>query len=895
MGPRWRAALGLAAVAVAALAAGATAETNALTCPQAGADRPWQDIPVPPFRGIDGVNTTDVISAYAVQATLPSRLLATNGASVQASDTSGCAWGKPLELTAVPPSGGVSGATARITDVALLTSGAGVLALREGVAPAARPRVLRADDGVQGPYSPGDEGLPPAGTPGLLVPAGDGRTVYMTIETTASPAGLVAGGPTALYVSLDAGKTWQLRTPAADLADSGPVESLAVDRATATLLYAVSEGRLLISENGGRSFTPAPDITGVTAVEVMGRDEVAVFRDGGVLYSANRGRAFGQKPAPRGVTSAAWRGGDGSLAVESSGALGLLDPRTGAFSARPSRVPAQPGSLRGDNGAQSTFHAVAGHSLLRYADPRPARLPGDAEPLAPPPIGDLPPAPPNPGTVSPSSVTLDLDLDESRTVDYVLDLPRNPSPLDVFYLVDTSPTMGNFIAGLKTSIQRISNALAGKGISLSEGVGIVTSAPTDKQPPDPEVDPGTNGYQRPAIYRALRTIGPPDRQFVQAVQSIEIETVPSTRRGVDDPAEATAIGLDQLVTGRGVLQRGTTEAAPIYSVRPGQQAGFRRDAFTRRVVVLATDETLVELDGRTPHGTPLKDGKLDWDLLLNQLRGAGVQVFGVTNGAAGADNSLADLTRLARGTGAVAPPGGAACEDIRLAPGAPLVCPNDGDFGGLLLSVLGSLRDVQDLTVVRPRTDRVVTGVAASSFRAVDVSKDNLLRFQATFSCRGLPAGSYPATIVAELRGSPVGRTTASVRCVAPAPAVARPALPKPVLEPAPLLAPLPLPVPAAPPAQANAQPNLNPNAQVQPLPAAMIQDQKEVQLATAIEDFERQQDEQRAETELAMVGRPQARRTPVALLLASLALASGMGLSRLGARSASRVCVARH
>jgi hypothetical protein len=169
------------------------------------------------------------------------------------------------------------------------------------------------------------------------------------------------------------------------------------------------------------------------------------------------------------------------------------------------------------------------------------------------------------------------------------------------------------------------------------------------------------------------------------------------------------------------------------------------------------------------------------------------------------------------------------------------------------------------------------------------VTEPNTLPFRVTVSCKGQSVGRYTEELVVALRDVKVASSRLSVDCLGPAAAaalIAAPAIPAGAAPPAAPPAP-PAPaavVPAPPAAQPQVQPQSQPQVQTQvnPMTAAAMQQQEELQLALALQADERGQ----PGTEMAMVGRRKADEGAAMVLLASAMLVSaGLGLARLRSR----------
>jgi hypothetical protein len=878
---RWRTASAAAALLIGLSPAVSSGFAPAIACRDVVSIGPWQRIPIPRFAPVEGVDSADVVTSYGVASTRPQHVVATNGKRLAVSDTGGCSWSDGLSLALAPTSDvPLTGASSTIVSTVALPSGRVLAAIREGTGPGSRPHVIGSEDGRSG-YRTSDTGLPPQGDPRFLEAAADGRTVYLTLLPTSGDGGSIGGGtvpgaPDAtnpmtgtkaglLYGSTDGGHSWTLRTQPADLpSGGGGLDRLAVDPDNANHLYALSNGLLVISNDGGGTFTRAPVAdTDVTAVETGVNGQVFAFTASGLALSSPDGRHFATHVSRAGVTSAAYRRGDGRVAVETAGRLAVLEPADGS-SYDVAGMTVTKGSLVGDTSEQASFHALSGHSLLRYAD-----RPSGRGPELPVTVSDLGvPAPP-PGTITPAGRTVRLQVGTSSTVGYTLSLPRSPTPLDLMFLIDTSGSMSDYIEDLKRNINRITHAVQSAGIDLRVGVATLGTGPTEGERVGPYFDPQHPGDRGPQLYQLFRRIGPVDAEFGRALASVHVKEPAS---GAQHEAQLAA--LEQATAGLGIRDPRSPAAAPLFLVPPGQGAQWRQGAGIRRLIVHATDEPF-----ESPAGSPMRNGKLDFAHTISLLREYHVQQIGLTIGALDAHP---DLARIARGTRTFAPPGGADCgAHVVLPSRQPLVCDTTGDISAMLGRLVRSLTDRQTVQLsARSSVARVVGVPASGSLRSIDVTTPNTLRFHVGVSCKGQPAGTYPARVEARLRDIQVAGTELTVDCVAPAAAIAL--APTVVVGAVPPLVQAPAAVVPVPPA---AQPQLQPQSQpqvqsqVNPVTAAALQQQEDLQLALA------RQADRAPETgeQLAMVNRRKGEEgAALALLAGAMAGCAALALVRL-------------
>jgi hypothetical protein len=898
-----------------------------LTCGPKQVGR-WETIPVPSFRPVSGLEAPDRITAYTVDRARPQDVAVTNGVRVQVSHSNGCGWSDAFSLDPfATDTQSFVGTGSSIVSVGLL-QGKALAAVRTGDGATSAPHILRYDGSS---WTTSDNGLPPSGSPRMLRTATDGRTAYLTVSPTNTggsddgtpdtPVPLPSlpplpvplpgedgsnGATGLLYATNDGGETWELRTGPASLPGGGNgFSQLEVDPRNANWLYGIVNGQLIESQDGGSTFVTAEGsgYTAFTPGFLYGM-VVAFDRDGHgtVLFGTHKIQSF---KAPSGITSAGYRDNDSMIMVESNGVLKLVGPFGGGIVPTPSPKPARKGSVLGDVGVQSSFHAISGHDLLRFVDPV-TRAVGDPPPLA---AGDAGVTPPLPGTVTPDQRLVTLNMGQTTTEDFTLALPKNPTPLDLFFLVDVSTSMATYIDNLKKNIHKVVDTLTDAKIDVNVGVGTLGTAPAKGEAPYPDayaypptfdpngsVRPGPT-YHKPRIYQLLRKIGAPDNEFNQAINSIRLETDPPTGANHQGTYhEGQLLALEQMVTGSGIkTEQDVNSGLSTYSaVKPGQQADFRPNPDVRRIVVLASDETF-----DAPYGTPTKPGSstasplLDYTRTLKLLNKNRVGVFGIT---AGSPDSVGDMTTLARGTGTLSPPGGVSCggdPEQELAAGAPLVCSQEGDFSQIIATVLARLTDKQDVTLVAPTATQVLRAFDTTELKGLDVKQANTAHFGVTVSCVGVTPGTYLQDVVATLRGYPVGRARLYVSCLTAQGAVPPvPLAPPPVRPPvAPAVQP-PVPPPAPPPA---AQPQPQPNPNVNPLTAGVTQEQEEIQLALAMQEAMKEQEDEGGVEQLAMVDRRKQQEVQaLGVLAVAMTVCAGLGLARLRTRTEVAVRRAR-
>jgi hypothetical protein len=477
---------------------------------------------------------------------------------------------------------------------------------------------------------------------------------------------------------------------------------------------------------------------------------------------------------------------------------------------------------------------------------------------------------------------VDLKVGTATIEDYTLHVPKSPTPLDLMFLVDTSSSMSGLIKDLKENISKATNTIQRAGIDLQVGLATVGTGP--KNAYQPNIDPTRTTSSQPKLYELLRKIGPIDQAFGAALASVQ-----TTAPAGDASEEAQVIGLEQVTAGLGVHDPRFPESVPAYAVPPGQDASWRPTPTIRRLIVHATDEAFA-----MPAGTRTKNGKPDIDHAVALLNEYHVKQLGLSLGTVEAAD---DLAKVARGTKTLAPPGGANCgdDDAVLPAGAPLVCGTVEDFSAVVGQLVRSFTDRQDIQLsARGSFGQIIRSLDASHMRAVDVTRPNDLPFKVAVTCVGLSPGTYHEDLVASLRGVRIATSKLTVNCLGPL-AAARLLPPVPPPPPAAPVPPAPIAVvPAPPAAQPQAAPQAQPQAQINPVTAAALQRQEQLQLALALQTgVEAPMDDD--EIQLAMVGRRHQDEGAALILLASAMLASSaLGLARLRSRPEPSVVRAR-
>jgi hypothetical protein len=806
----------------------------------------WHDLPTAPF-SLAGSRT---ITSYDVDRT-DGRVLVTNGASIDLSDQAGCRWRDSYVLPVAPQgSSTLTRSSAQITQVVLRTGKPSLAAVAEGPSgsPSARPHVLREISGRN--WATIDNGLPAAGRPITLRAAvNNPSTLYLSVAPVQQPTtGLpLPGGqasPGVLYRSGDGGDSWEL---ASSLARAGSsLQTFVVDPVNSRRLFAIANGRLVRSTDGGSTFGATQlSATGLTSLDYLqtstGAGQLVVGRPGH-LYTSSDGSTFDDVQVPSTPDAAASTVYGGLYFSTSTGIYKLSARRStdvgpGVGAASRYRIKS---TLLG----YGAYFALTTTGLVRYDVPRPSNAP-------PPDSGNngtggvsVGPVRLDRASISPGSTTVNMKVGERRRVRLNLELPPQPTPIDIMYAVDSSESQSDIIRGLANGLNRVGNDLARAHIDVKAGITQYNVLRTRSDATRVDNCP-THVFER------LRDIGNIDNSLRDALVNLQ-----ACRSG----KEPVKLAVDQIVTGSGVpnpsvgsdsLCQLAQVAAVTCALPPNQDATWRNG--TVRIVLNASDEVF------DPEAQP----DISLATIGAHYKARGVKFIGLSTGYDHA--SAKDLRALAAATGSFVGPAGLACNDdahTHLRPGAPLVCPVDisntdasQDLSVPIVALIKSIKDVQPLEFRLLNGREAFAGFATTSAYSVDVKKLNTRAVDLIVDCAGLTAGAYDVTVGADLGAVRLSaRSTIHVICGG------IPGLPPPRINPPPANNPpgsqgQP---PPNPPQVVNVAPppvvtNVNPNVQTQPQAQAQVQiqgglsqqEQERIQLATALNNAALDRDEE--------------------------------------------------
>lgn len=769
------------------------------------------------------VTQQHALEDYALDSSTTDHLLATNGHDIVRSTDGGCTWqDSTLPQTASIPSPTADSANVvrrtlsqvRITPYTGVSWAIGAVDVELDNTPLTQPVVLTSNDGGMH-FAAATNGLPASGQPLQLEPlpatrvafvllrqlAGTGQDVYSIYQTTdagAHWAQLFSGLPRFVGMTVGAGRG-----------------GLAIWAWTDTTLY---------RSVAGATFAPVPDVSGavrtvdlspgLTSVFFTDKEERLVSTDGGSTWQ--------RLPAPPNVTSATHGPMFGLIAV-SGGSIPNVQVYPPASSGRKpfdaSPLETNVDKLQMSMGIESygfLLYGADSNAIFRftvplsflYTPPPPPVIP--AKPVhvkARPPMLRTP-------ELSPNIATVTLAPHQHRDIPYRLLLPPTPTPLDVYFMTDSTGSMSDTIGSVQDSIQEIVDDLAASGIDAHFGVADFRDYPME------------NGLVASDdwAYRRDRAIGPVDDDFAQALQSIH------SGGGTLDSKDSGLEAIYQAATGAG--RNVVSDPSGASDIAPGQGAEFRPGAV--KVIVVAADAFF-----RHPEDSPGWPGP-SLESVAQTLDRTGIHLVGFDVDTGSGQDPGPDMRVLANASHTFAGPGGVDCDgdgtpDLR--EGDALVCPYKPaaheSIAPAFMGLLDSLRDLKtvSLGVVGPHD--VVRPLGATSFPQVNVKAVNNFGLPLRFRCDPPRFGTTTTVhVVAAVATHQVASLPVTVRCGTPAP-------PPPVQ---PLLALPPLAAvalaPPAPPAQPNPNPNPNPNPQpqTQTNPGVASQEDQAQQLAFAEE-----------------------------------------------------------
>lgn len=707
---------------------------SAAACSGVDVGPQWTTIAAPEFPE----KPDDPIAAFAIVPRRPDRIWVTNGTSLMRTDDGGCTWNEAFSLGSLPAlDQPVSRLNTRIVAVEV-PEAPGVqdtvhLLLDEELGPAHRPHVLSSEDAGEN-WTLNDPDLPlVSGAPiELAIAPSDPRVLYLLLQ--AHPA-----GGTEVWASESAGESWARRgeAPGANLMRIDPLDEEVLWFGGASLLH---------STDGGRNSSPnnyaAPPVGVVDVFHASGSpSRVMAYQVEGQSFvrSDDGGRTWTPLSAPlQEMISMAHGNTSDDMIVTTHGAVHRFRPPYYWMEVTPGLIqgveqsPEYEDLLDVQVSRTDAPHAFAHTSdtIMRYT--------GFSIEL--PPIDPSAPAKEGAAELSgPVKKKIRIPSGETADVRYRFSLPPQPTPLDVFFLMDTTKSMESSINGLLHDMHGISEDLARSKIDVWFGVGEFKDYPI----------PGYGDPQNGDFpYRLRRRLAPADDSLVRAIAEME-----ASGGGETHLPESQLTALYQSVTGEG---------EPPF-VPPDQDAGFRPDAL--KVVVHITD---AGFEKSQAHPSP------PFDVVARELEARGVYQVGLgVWGPWGNKAAMADLEAMAKATDTRAPPGGVDCSgngSRDIAAGEPLVCEvvdRRGDRAQLAPAIIATLRAISDVApvdVVATSGKGLVAGIAPG-YPAVDLKQEQVLPFTVTYACPEGDPISRTVRLVGTVRSMGVAGTSTEVVC----------------------------------------------------------------------------------------------------------------------------------
>ncbi len=828
----------------------------------------WARIRSPKYAANEGERK---VTAFAVPQSQRAWVYVTNGSVVQLSTSAGCKWDHvfpaPGQTDAVPaPRARV------VTQLVAPTPRALWVVSHDEAGGVAHPHVDRTPDATPTPgnetaepFQSLDNGLPAVGRPvQLAVSPANAERAFLVLDGLPDAGAGSTEARRAVYrldvdPRLDEAKlpatTWtELALPDAVAAPAG----IALDPTDSGVAWVWSGSTYAWTTDAGGTWRTARAPGEITALDVDATGRAAVFSRAGeggtVTFVDDRGTAVGDRPVPIVAAHAAHAlRYDAHAVAGEKGTFGYDVNHRVWVPIHPGGVPAFERIAFGATRNGRILLGQSGGDLYRFD-----LFAGDAF-IKPPKRVEGPPIEVNDPAglrrpvlhVARKVVTVAPGETVPNPVDF--GVPPSPVPLDVFFLMDTTNSMGEAIAGLKKGVVDIAeNIMRRTNGSACFGVGDVK---------DEALATG-DGSAQLAPYRLVQGITCDLEEVRAAVEKLE--------EGGGNPVEAEAqtIALTQAVTGRGQVE------PP--SVLPGQDAHFRAPT---RVIVLLTDAGFME--GRSGGYTfPTIPDTIQTLNAYHDVKVVGVVVHTNNN----FNDAYEDVRQVVAGTHTFAPEFGADCDSdgvVDVEPGQPLICETDNTAPAIEPAIVALLLGVKDPGTIASRISdphRVVARVDGATSRVVDLKRESHLAYTLHLTCSAAQDGmDLPVRLTQSVRDEAVLGGEVLVRCRAPrevAPEVPprrRPPAPPEPYEPEPYVprpVVLPVLVPEIQPVPNQPPNNLNPNA------GLSQEEEQQYQLAAVGQDASEQTDEAE-DVELAMSALPEDSAARTGLMLGAAALMS--------------------
>ena len=811
------------------LAAPFTASAGAQTCTGTtyNAETRWSTIAAPKFS-----KGEQAITSHAVDPFDPRKIYVSNGTVVAVTNDTGCKWTETYK----GPSGPGAPTAYVIQQIHVPSPHTAILRIHE-TAPISRPRIEVSTSGGEN-WRTGGAGLA-AGQPEFLNSAQKApNPLYLGVD--------VGGGALDLiYASTDSGDTWVLQSNVAQTQALAGITGIEVDPIDPKVVWAFGPGGLFVSRNAAASFEEIPEFSDAGRVgpvdvfhAVGERPYIMAFRPEerrfGVSRSGDQWLFGNQAPPDIDAADHGLSAGDVFVSAgsgvhqyhEQSQGWPNLDAPSGARAVIATQAPMLMLTARSSSAIFRWMQIPGTDGTGGFLDEDP-----DISLVQPPEVIA------KESTIFPDDKKIVIPVGESKKIEYTVNLPERPRPLDVFFLVDTSSSMTRTINGLAVGLQDIVNELAKEGIDVHFGLAEYRTYPSSNPPKSAE--------------------GKKDESFVYK-RKVDIQEDVTALANAIEELEASGGGhydahlgaLKQVVTGEGqdLFPVGVNNEE---DVEAGQQASFREKAI--RVVINATDEKFGRQDGDgsatsvvpsdgTPNPRQAPPPSIpSFEEVISLLNSKLIKQVGLSIGYLPED----DLTRVADETGTVAFGNGVDCDgngSVEIPVGDPLVCKLRSDTTSdaainLVPAVVNLLKSVQDPVPVQLEAvegAEVVKKIGPDGYENVILQSKNKLTFDVEFACSKRQWGErFPVTLQAD---STVNLSELNVNALVVCKEDKEPK--DEVLPVAPLAAPLiALAVPPAPPmpptvTELSSASQTQAQSQAQAQGAAAQQEQQEPQLA---------------------------------------------------------------
>ena len=847
----------------------------------------WARIRSPQYAANEGERT---VAAFAVPATQRRWVYVTNGSVVQLSTSAGCKWDHIYPTPAQTDAVAALPHPRVVTQLVAPTAQALWIASYDDAGGAGHPHVERTSDAtpVAGnktakPFESFDNGLPAVGRPvQLAVSPVNADQAYLVIDTTPDAAnGSTAPRRQVFRNAVDLtlqdtklpNRTWTELALPAEVANPAGLVVSPIDSA---VIWVWAGSSYAVSVDGGEHWRAKRADGPVTAIDVDGTGRAAVVtrsgEDGRMTFLDEALTVLGTRPVPVAATLVAHARRYDAHAVAGAGGTYGWDVNHKRW------VPIHPRGVKpferlafGASDAAGILIGQSGGDLYRFD-----LFPGDAFLQPPKTLGGNDVRVNADGSIAEPTLRIarhEVTVAPTKTTPDPVDfgMPPSPVPLDVFFLMDTTDSMGNAIEGLKKGVKQIARNLTERtNGSACFGVGDIKDDSIFHSEGDPTLAP----------YTLVQPITCDLDELQRRVDSLK------EGGGNADEREAQTIALTQAVTGKG-------QAQPP-AVLPGQDAQFTAPT---RVIVLITDAGFMQ---GTISGNTFPTIK-DTVRTLNAYHDT--KVVGVV---VHTDNDFtkarADVAAVVQGTHTFAPPWGVDCDGFGgpdIGPGEPLVCDTENQAPAIEPAIVALLLNVKDPGTMASRIDdphHVVARVDGNLSRVVDLKRENHQPYTLHLTCSPAQDGrDLPVRLYGSIRGETRVADEIVVRCRAPKKVVPPPREPRlPVEEP-------PAPPPRRPLAAAiimvEPQPMLNPPNNLNLNAGLSQEEQKQFQLATVGQDAA--EDGVEETEELAMSALPSAEDRAAATLLLGASTLVSAGAAAVWARRrrtqhAQRVATAR-